>query len=70
MGRLADGSTIAKRLRTLRGNERVDHLCAMTDVDPGVYRMYERGDLVPREEVRRRLARHFSVSEAELFFAS
>ena len=57
-----------KRLREL-SNLTQEELAAKAGTSKSAISMYERGERVPRDEIKIRLARYFGVSVEELFYA-
>ncbi len=70
--RLADSRTVGERLRKRRedASVAVKELCMAVGITPLMYERYERGEIVPRGEVRRRLADYWRTTVAALFFAA
>ena len=60
---------IGKRLQELRGKRNQDEVAFACGISPAAVGMYERGERIPRDEIKIRLARYFGVSVEELFFA-
>lgn len=55
-------------LRELRGDESQDTIAAAVGVTKSAWSMYERGERVPRDEVKIRIARYFNKTVQEIFF--
>ena len=60
---------IGKRLQELRGKRNQDEVAFACGISPAAVGMYERGERVPRDEIKIRLARYFGVSVEDLFYA-
>lgn len=56
-------------LRVLRGEMTQEALAADLGITKSSWAMYERGERVPRDEVKVRIAAYFRKSVQELFFA-
>lgn len=60
---------IAERLRDLRGRRRtIKEVSNACGISPSTLSMYENGERVPRDEVKIRLAKFYSVSVESIFF--
>ena len=59
----------AAKLRELRGESSQEAAAASVGVTKSAWAMYERGERVPRDAVKVRIARYYGVSVEELFFA-
>lgn len=64
-----DPIAIGKRIRALRGAESQQTLAHKLGVSKSALAMYERGERIPRDEVKMRIAQHFNVSLEAVFFA-
>ena len=60
---------IGKRLQDLRGARNQEEVATACGISPAAVGMYERGERVPRDEIKIRLARYFGVSVEDLFYA-
>ena len=59
---------IAERLRDLRGRRRtIKEVSNACGISPSTLSMYENGERVPRDEVKIRLAKFYSVSVESIF---
>jgi DNA-binding XRE family transcriptional regulator len=56
-------------LKDLRGDRSQSEMAAAVGVTKSAWAMYERGERVPRDEVKRRIAAYFGKSVQEIFFA-
>jgi DNA-binding XRE family transcriptional regulator len=56
-------------LKDLRGERSQSEMAAAVGVTKSAWAMYERGERVPRDEVKRRIAAYFGKSVQEIFFA-
>lgn len=55
-------------LRKLRGTETQEAIAEAIGITKSSWAMYERGERVPRDEVKIRIAQHFGKSVQEIFF--
>lgn len=60
--------TIGDRLLKLRGERRREEVAAAVGISSSALGMYEQGNRIPRDEIKVRLAKYYSVSVQELFF--
>ena len=60
---------IGKRLQELRGNRSQEDVANACGISPAAVGMYERGERIPRDEIKIRLARYYGVSVEALFYA-
>lgn len=60
--------TIGDRLLKLRGERRREEVAAAVGISSSALGMYEQGNRMPRDEIKVRLAKYYSVSVQELFF--
>lgn len=60
---------IGKRLQELRGNRSQEDVANACEISPAAVGMYERGERIPRDEIKIRLARYYGVSVEALFYA-
>ena len=63
-----DAKTIGKRLTELRGEKTQEEVAKACDISSSAISMYENGDRIPRDEIKRKLANYFNVSVESLFF--
>ena len=59
---------IAEKLRDLRGRRTIKEVSNACGISPSTLSMYENGERVPRDEVKTRLAKFYSVSVESIFF--
>ena len=64
-----DPISIGTRIRALRGTESQKALADKLNISKSALAMYERGERIPRDEVKVRIAKHFNVSLEAIFFA-
>lgn len=64
---MTENST-GKMLRELRGERRLEEVANAVGVGVSSIVMYESGQRVPRDNVKRKLADYFNKSVAEIFF--
>jgi len=55
-------------LRSLRGDRTQAEIASGVGVTTSSWAMYERGERIPRDEVKFRIARYFGKTVDELFF--
>ena len=63
-----DAQKIAKRLIALRGNRTQAEVAQAIGVTPSAYSMYETGERIPRDEIKKRIAEYFKRSVNTIFF--
>ena len=61
--------TIGARLRVLRGEKTIREVAKDCGISYSALSMYEIGQRVPRDEVKKKLADYFGTSVEALFFA-
>jgi len=59
---------IGNRIRELRGDKSQDELAKGLGISKSALAMYERGERVPRDEIKIRIAQYFNKSVQEIFF--
>lgn len=57
-----------QKLRELRGKCTQEYIAKAVGVTKSSWAMYERGERVPRDEVKIRIAKYFGLSVQEIFF--
>lgn len=65
-----DAQKVGAILVELRGDRTQQEIANATGVTVSAIGMYERGERIPRDEVKIRLAGFFGKSVGEIFFAS
>lgn len=60
---------IGSKLRSLRGDNTQEAVAEAVGVTKSAWAMYERGERVPRDEIKIKIAKHFGVTVEEIFFA-
>lgn len=55
-------------LKSLRGDKSQDVIAKEIGITKSSWAMYERGERVPRDEVKIRIANHFNKTVQEIFF--
>ena len=60
---------IAERLIALRGSKSQAEVAQAIGVTPSAYSMYENGERVPRDEIKKKIAEYYKKSVATIFFA-
>ncbi|MBQ8289355.1 MAG: helix-turn-helix transcriptional regulator [Clostridia bacterium] len=61
--------TIGKRLMLLRGKKSRKEVAEGIGVTPSAVAMYERGERVPRDDIKIRYAKFFGKTVESIFFA-
>ena len=64
-----DAKTIGQRLISLRGNKTHEEVAKAIGVSLSAIGMYERGERIPRDEVKLAIARYFDTTVQAIFFA-
>jgi len=64
-----DKGKIAERLIALRGSKTQTEVAQAIGVTPSAYSMYENGERVPRDEIKKKIAEYYKKSVATIFFA-
>ena len=65
-----DTLKIGEELRKLRGNKTQEEIARAIGVSPAAIGMYERGDRIPRDEIKVKLANYFNASVESIFFTN
>lgn len=60
---------IGERLRNLRGSRKQEEVALAVDISVSALTKYERGDRIPGDEVKLRLAQYYGKTVQEIFFA-
>lgn len=61
---------IGNELKKLRGNKTQEEIADAIGVSPAAIGMYERGDRIPRDEIKVKLANYFNASVESIFFTT
>ena len=64
-----DNQKIADRLIKLRGSRTQAEVARAIGVTPSAYSMYENGDRIPRDEIKKRIAKYYKRTVNTIFFA-
>lgn len=64
-----DAITVGKRLTELRGDRSQERVARDNNLSLSAYTKYERGERIPRDEIKIRLARYYERTVQEIFFA-
>lgn len=59
---------ISKKLMQLRGKQRRDEVASAIGISTSALVMYERGERVPRDDIKIKLANYYGVSVDYIFF--
>lgn len=65
-----DSERIGAYLRMLRGDKTQRDVAEAVGITAMAVSQYERGERIPNDEIKMRLARYFQRSVEEIFFAS
>lgn len=60
---------IGKRLAELRGDRSQERVARDNDLSLSAYTKYERGERIPRDEIKIRLATYYNKTVQDIFFA-
>ena len=60
----------AQMLKELRGDRTQEEVAEAIGVTKSAWAMYERGERVPRDEIKVKIAKYFGKTVEELFFAN
>ena len=64
-----DNQKIADRLIKLRGSRTQAEVAQTIGVTPSAYSMYENGERIPRDEIKKRIAEYYKRTVNTIFFA-
>ena len=64
-----DNQKIADRLIKLRGSRTQAEVAQAIGVTPSAYSMYENGNRIPRDEIKKRIAEYYKRTVNTIFFA-
>ena len=64
-----DSKTIGHKLRALRGEMDAKTVADALGISTSALFMYERGERIPRDQFKKRIAQYFGQSVEEIFFA-
>ena len=64
-----DNQKIADRLIKLRGSRTQAEVAQAIGVTPSAYSMYENGDRIPRDEIKKRISEYYKRTVNTIFFA-
>lgn len=64
-----DAVAIGKRLTELRGDRSQEKVARDNDLSLSAYAKYERGERIPRDEIKIRLAAYYQKAVQDIFFA-
>ena len=59
---------IGAKLRKLRGNISLETVANAVGISRSALVMYERGERIPRDEIKIKLAKYYDATVADLFF--
>lgn len=63
-----DSREIGLRLTILRGGKSTDQVAEDLGISYSAMRMYERGERIPRDEIKLKIAHYFGKTVQEIFF--
>lgn len=64
-----DAIAMGKRLTELRGDRSQERVARDNNLSLSAYTKYERGERIPRDEIKIRLAAYYQKTVQEIFFA-
>lgn len=64
-----DAKKIGKRLQTLRGSRTQREVAEAVGVTPMAISQYESGERIPRDEIKKALAKYYKRTVNSIFFA-
>lgn len=63
-----NSKAIGRKLRTLRGNLDAKTVADALGISTSALFMYERGERIPRDQIKKRISQYFGESVDEIFF--
>lgn len=60
---------IGRKLRELRGDQNIETVASSLEISQSALRMYERGERIPRDQVKVKLSRFYGVPVEQIFFS-
>ena len=63
-----NSEVIGRKLRTLRGEQDAKAVAAALGISTSALFMYERGERIPRDQIKKRISQYFGKSVEEIFF--
>lgn len=63
-----DGVEIGRRLVQLRGERTQDQVADDLGISTSAVGMYERGERIPKDEIKKKIAEYFGKTVQEIFF--
>lgn len=64
-----DRLAVGKRLRTLRGEKTLDEVAKALGVTSMAVSLWERGERIPNDDIKIKLAAYYKTSVTAIFFA-
>lgn len=64
-----NNKTIGRRLAKLRGSRSQETVARDNNISLSSYTKYERGERIPRDELKIQIAKYYGVSVRDIFFA-
>lgn len=61
-------TSISNKLLKLRGTKTQEEVARAIGISPSAYAMYERGERVPRDRIKIRIAKYYKRSVQHIFF--
>lgn len=65
---MSGNKSVGKILLDLRGNKTQEEIAIALGITKSSWAMYERGERMPRDEIKVRIAQYFGKSVEELFY--
>lgn len=66
---MTNKKTVGMKLRELRGSKSQSDIARDLGITKSSWAMYERGERIPRDEVKVHIAKYFNCSVEQLFFS-
>ena len=63
-----DTKKIAETLKNLRGDRPAEEVANAMNISVSALRMYERGERVPRDEIKKRFSEFYNRTVGQIFF--
>lgn len=63
-----DAYKIGSKLKELRGNKTAEEVAKALGITQQAVYMYERGERIPRDEIKIRIAKYFGKTVTEIFY--
>ena len=64
-----ENNAIGERLKKLRGKKTMNEVAVAVGISQAAISMYEHGERVPNDKIKKALAKYFNTSVESIFFA-